>query len=268
MTKTNPIILIKIGGSLITDKNKPFTLKKKALKSIAKEIKKAFKNTNKHLIIGHGAGSFAHFPAKKYNTINGAKTKKDIFGMAKVCNAACQLNRIVVNQLINIGLPAVSISPFSSILSKNYKPQKVFTSPIQNLLKNKALPVVYGDVICDTLKGCTIFSTERVLGILGEKLNKLGFKIEKIIQCGQTNGVYNADGKTIKLINNKNFSIYKKSLGDSGGIDVTGGMLHKVEQSLNLAKAGIPALIIDGVNHGTLSKAVAGKKVIGTKIEW
>jgi len=266
MTKTKPIILIKIGGSLITDKNKPFTLKKKALKTIAKEIKKAFKNTKKHLIIGHGAGSFAHFPAKKYNTINGAKTKKDILGMAKVCNAACQLNRIVVNQLINIGLPAVSVSPFSSILSKNFKPQKVFTSNIQCLLKNKALPIVYGDVICDTQKGCTIFSTERVLGFLGQSLIKQGFQVEKIIQCGQTKGVYNNDGETIVLINNKNFEKYKQSLGDSGGIDVTGGMLHKVEESLKMAEKGIPALIIDGIKHGTLSKAVKGKKVLGTKI--
>ena len=111
-----------------------------------------------------------------------------------------------------------------------------------------------------------IISTERALGYLGIYLLKQGFKVEKIIHCGQTNGVYDEDGKTIKLINSANFEHYKKALGGSGGVDVTGGMIHKVEESLKLAKKGIPGLIIDGVEHGTLSKAVKGEKGYRTPI--
>ncbi len=263
-----PIILIKIGGSLITDKNKPFTLRKKALEIIAKEVKKAFDLTDKLLIIGHGAGSFGHLPAKKYDTINGVRTKKEILGMAEVCEAACHLNRIVISELIKIKLPAVSLSPFSSFLSNNFKLEKIFLAPLKKLLTMGILPVVYGDVIIDTHYGGTIFSTERVLGYIGEKLMKEGFKIEKIIHCGQTNGVYDLDGKTIPLINKDNFKNYQKILHGSAGVDVTGGMMHKVKESLSMAEKGIPALIIDGIEQGTLSDAIVGKKVLGTRIEW
>jgi len=261
-----PIVLIKIGGSLITDKNKPFTVNQKALRLIAQEIKNVVSKTNKQIILGHGAGSFAHLPAKKYNTINGAKNEKEILGMAKVCDAACALNRIVIKELLKVGLPAVSFSPFSIFLSQDFKLKKLCYLPLKKMLVLGVLPVLYGDVIIDTQKGCTIFSTERVLGYLGQQMVKDGYRVERIIHCGQTNGVYDQNGQTISLINSKNFEKYKNGLNGAGGIDVTGGMLHKVEESLKMAKRGIPALIIDGVEKGSLLRAVLGKRVLGTLI--
>ena len=44
-------------------------------------------------------------------------------------------------------------------------------------------------------------------------------------------------------------------------------MLHKVEETLALAKQGISGLIIDGIEYGSLSQAVAGKSVLGTRVE-
>jgi len=261
-----PIVLIKIGGSLITDKNKPFKVNNEALRVIVKEIGNVVQKTEKQLIVGHGAGSFAHVPAKKYNTISGVKTEKELFGMAKVCDAACQLNRIVVKELLKVKLAAVSVSPFGIFLSENFKLKKINSLVLKRLLEMKSLPVVYGDVIIDIKKGCTIFSTERVLGYLGQELIKDGFEVEKIIHCGKTDGVYDENGKTIPLINKKNFEKYKKALTGSGGIDVTGGMIHKVEESLKLAEKGISGLIIDGVEKGSLLNAVLGKDVLGTRI--
>jgi len=262
-----PLILIKIGGSLITDKTKPFTVKEKALKTIAREIKKSFQASDKALIIGHGAGSFAHVPAKKYDTIHGLKTETSKLGMAEVCQVACQLNRIVVNQLLKEKVPAVSVSPFSFMTAKDFVLKDLFIEPVQKILDLKILPVVYGDVIIDQEKGWTIFSTERVLNYLGQGLIKKSFDIEKIIHCGQTNGVYDQRGKTIPLIKQANFNQYRQDLGQSGGIDVTGGMVHKVKESLKMAQKGIPALIIDGIEKGTLSGAIRGEKVKGTRIE-
>ncbi len=262
---TKPIILIKIGGSLITDKNKPFTIKKGALDIIADEVKAASQG-DKALIVGHGAGSFAHVPAKKYQTHKGIINEQSFRGIAEVADVAAQLNRIVIKKLLEKGVNAVSVSPLSSMVSENFELKDIFTKPIEYLLKQELLPVVYGDQILDTEKGCTIFSTERVLGYLGLALKDLGYQVERIIQCGQTNGVYDADGSTISEINPQNYEQFRQSLGESGGVDVTGGMIHKVEQTLELAKKGIPGLIIDGIVHGTLSDAIAGKQVLGTKI--
>ena len=262
-----PVVLIKIGGSLITDKAKPFILRKKALEVIAEEVKKARKETGKLLVLGHGGGSFPHVPAKKYKTHLGVLGKKSYQGIAEVQDAAARLNRIVVAKLLEKDLPAFSINPSSCYLMEDDRLKACFFEVIKKLLAFEMLPVLYGDVLLDTKRGCMIISTERALGYLGEYLLKQGFRVEKVIHCGQTNGVYDEDGKTIELINSANFERYKKALGGSGGVDVTGGMIHKVEESLKLAKKGIPGLIIDGIEHGTLSKAVKGERILGTRVE-
>jgi isopentenyl phosphate kinase len=261
-----PIIFIKIGGSLITDKLKAKTLKKETLKIICQEIKLALE-TDKKLIVGHGAGSFAHFPAKKYQTHKGIINKESYKGIAEVADVAAQLNRMVVRQLIESGVDAVSLSPLSIMTAKNHELNRLCTDSLEEILKLPLLPVLYGDQIIDTEVGCTIFSTEKVLGYLALALKQKGYQIERMIHCGLTNGVYDESGATIDLINSANFARYQQALGGSGGVDVTGGMMHKVEETLALAKQGIPGLIIDGVENGSLSKAVVGEKVIGTYVE-
>lgn len=262
-----PIVFIKIGGSLITDKNKQFTLKRKALEKICEEVKLAQEKTNKLLVIGHGGGSFPHVLAKKYKTHLGIISKKSYRGIAEVQNVAAKLNRVVVENLIETGLDAVSINPLSCYLTESGEPIKIFLEPIKKLLEFEMLPVLYGDVVLDTERGCCILSTERVLGGLALALKKEGFLIEKIIHCGKTNGVLDEEGKTIPLITPENSERYKKMIGSSEGIDVTGGMMHKVHQALKLAEKGIPSLIIDGINQGILSKAVLGERVLGTEIK-
>lgn len=261
-----PLVFIKIGGSLITDKTKPFVLKERALETICEEIAVATR-TGKQLVLGHGAGSFAHVPAKKYKTHLGIINAESYRGIVEVADVAAQLNRIVMKKLLERGINAVTISPLSTIVAQNHQLKSICTDSFEEVLRLGLLPVVYGDQIFDSSVGCTVFSTEKILGYLAIRLKKKGYAIERIIHCGQTNGVYDADGKTIPLINGSNFKKYRKILGDSGGIDVTGGMIHKVEETLALAKQGIPGLIIDGIEQGSLSKAVAGEPVLGTRIE-
>lgn len=262
----NPIVFIKIGGSLITDKNKPFSVKEKALKVISEEVKKA-QAFGKQLIVGHGAGSFAHVPAKKYQTHRGIINQESYRGIAEVADVAAQLNRIVMKSLLEAGVNAVAISPLSTMVAVNHELKSICTESLEEVLKLNLLPVVYGDQIMDTKIGCTIYSTEKVLGYLALHLKNKGYEIERMIHCGQTNGVYDADGNTILELNSSNIEDYREAIGGSRGTDVTGGMEHKVFETLELAKQGIPGLIIDGIDKGSLSEAIEGKEVLGTKIE-
>lgn len=261
-----PIVFIKIGGSLITDKTKPFSLKEKALTIICQEIKKAL-SCGKQIILGHGAGSFAHVPATKYQTHTGIINDESYRGIAEVADVAAQLNRIVIKQLLQAGVNAVTISPLSTIVSSRHMMKSFCTDSVEELLRLGLLPVFYGDQILDTEIGCTIYSTEKILGYLAIILKNKGYIVERMIHCGKTNGVYDSNGKTIPLITTKTIEHYRSALGASGGVDVTGGMIHKVEETLALAQKGIPGLIIDGIEHGSLSKAVSGEDVSGTRIE-
>jgi len=260
------LILIKLGGSVITDKSKPFTAGIDVIKRLVSEIKQAGRVSGGKIIIGHGSGSFGHTVAAKYKTQEGMVNEDSIKGLSLTADAAIKINRIVVGECLNQDLPAVSFSPLSFIYSKNGKPLAVFTFQIEKALEIGLLPVVYGDVIMDEVTGFCIYSGEKTLDLLAIKLSKY-YKIDRIIMVGDTDGVWDKKGKTIVKITPQNFSGIKKFLSGSASADVTGGMLHKVEESLNLAKKEkISTVIINGKKRGNLLKAIAGKSVVSTII--
>ncbi|MCX6704726.1 MAG: isopentenyl phosphate kinase [Candidatus Woesebacteria bacterium] len=259
------LILVKLGGSVITDKKKDFTVREKNILRLAREIKSALKNTNTKIIIGHGAGSFAHVPAAKYRTKEGLINRNSLYGMAVTEDAARKLNSIVIENFLSLGLPAFSFSPASFLISDAKVYSKSYLDPVNCALKIGIIPVVYGDVILDKVRGCTIFSTEKILSILAKELQK-DYKI-KVIYVTDVDGVYDEKGKTIPVITNKNFDQMKSSILGAKRVDVTGGMLHKVEEALVLAKKyKIETIIINGNKKGNLTSALLGEKVLGTKI--
>ena len=260
------LILIKLGGSVITDKTKPFTAKPKIIKRLALEIKGAKKLLpDTDLILGHGSGSFGHTLSSKYQTQLGLINKNSTKGLCQVSNVAVDINRIVLKEFLGVGMNVFSFSPVSFIYSSSDKLEDVFIKPIKRALELNLVPIVYGDVIFDFKKGFTIYSGEKTLDILAKKLSKNYSKV-KVIQCGDTDGVYDERGKTIAEITSKNFPRIKKALGGSKSTDVTGGMAHKVLESLVLAKKDITSIIINGETKNELLNTLLGKKHHGTEV--
>ena len=248
------LILVKLGGSVITDKSKPFTARNDVIKKLAKEIIK-LKNKNTDLIVGHGQGSFAHIPASKYKTQMGIVDNKSIFGFAVVSEMAKRPNTILTQEFLKLKIPVVSFSPMSFIYTKKTKTKKILINHIKKAMDIGLIPVIYGDVILDeTKRGFCIYSGEATLDLLAKKLSKFYKKI-KIIYYTDTNGVYDNNGKTISLITPKNFKSIEKYLTGSSKTDVTGGMIHKVEESLQLVKfLDAEVYIMNGLSRGGMTK--------------
>jgi isopentenyl phosphate kinase len=237
MTK---VILIKLGGSLITDKNKPYTVKAKIIKNLVKQIKFILaKDKNTKLILGNGAGSFGHYSAQKYNIKDGIKRESQKYGFSVVQNDVKRLNQIVVGELLRQKINAVSIHPSSIIVCSNGKPKKVFLDSLLGLIKQDITPVIYGDIVYDAVKGSHIFSTEDLFKILIDKLHNKHIVIEKVIYLTTVDGVLDTNGRVIKNITNKNYRKIKKGLYKPAGFDVTGGMRHKLDEALKLTKRKI-----------------------------
>jgi len=261
------LVLIKLGGSLITDKAKPFTPRLDVIKRLANEVHEA-RETGLKIIIGHGGGSFPHKPAKDYRTNEGIISKDSYKGISLVQDAASRLNRIIVNSLIEAGENAVSVQPSAGLIAENGRIREWYLESIKEMLKHNLLPVPYGDVALDLKKGCCIISTEEILNYLAKHLGS-----KRIVLAGIVEGVFtsdpqkNPDAKLIREINSKNYELIKKYLGGSAGIDVTGGMLHKVEEMLELAKAGIESELISGEKENILLRSLLGEKGLGTIIK-
>lgn len=259
------LILIKLGGSVITDKKRPRVAKEEVIRRLGREILRTQPKYKRKIVIGHGSGSFGHTYAAKYKTQEGIIDKDSLEGLVKTADVASQINRIVIKNLLKGGLKVVSFAPASFILAKDKKLNKSFVTPIITCLDIGVIPVVYGDVVMDEKRGFCIFSGEVVLNTIIKGLGN-AYKDIKIVHCVSTNGVYDANGKTIKRITPANFRKYKRQISGSKATDVTGGMMHKVEESLKVARDGITTIIINANLQGQLSNALLGKSHRGTEI--
>jgi isopentenyl phosphate kinase len=251
MKKTD-IAIIKLGGSIITDKTKPYTPNLPVIKRLAREIKKA----DVSVVLIHGQGSFAHTSAKKYGGIKGYKSR---WGIAKVARDAMEINRIVMDVFIETKLPAISFRPNSLFLAKSGKLINQNLEPVFQALEQGLMPVLYGDVIMDTSFKTTIFSGEKITRFLINFLSNK-YNVKYIVQVGVTDGVLDENGKTIPKLNSKTFENIKKDIYSSKSNDVTGGMMHKVKESLEIAKQKISTYIINGTRSNELLNLLKNKK--------
>lgn len=257
---SNNLIFLKLGGALIT-KPKPYTPHLVKIKELAREIYQLRKEMNFQLLLGNGGGSFPHISAKKYRTKQGIVNTKSIRGISIVENDAAKLNRFLVEELIKVGENAISVQPSSIFLAEDDIIKHYYLEPLKYYLKYDMVPVVYGDVLIDIKKGCTILSTEAIFNFLAKKL-----KPKKVIMMSKVDAVYDNQKRIVSEINKKNFSEIKKFLKGANKTDVTGGMLHKVEESMKIAKNGVDVYIIGG-KKGNLRKCLKGNPV-GTLIRY
>lgn len=250
MTKNT--LFLKLGGSLITDKKGVEAVRRDVLKRLVREIQQAREhNPDLLLLLGHGSGSFGHVAGAKYGTRQGVHSPEQWLGFAEVGAAASRLNRIVVETLLAAGVAAMSFPPSALVQCGNGRITQITVEPLQAALAAGLLPVIYGDVAFDSVKGGTIVSTEEVMMALAP-----AFRPSWLLLAGETDGVYDETGKVIASITRQTYPQIESALGGSGGTDVTGGMASKVRSMLDLAAAqpGLSIRIFSGLEPGTVQQ--------------
>jgi isopentenyl phosphate kinase len=258
------LTLVKLGGSLITDKRVEKSFRRDVVMRLADEIAAArAEDPQMKLIIGHGSGSFGHFAAKRANTIAGVHSSAEWQAFAYVSNVAAELNYLVCDCLQNAGLPVWRIQPSASLLSHNGEVSSLSMRSIEAALSNSLMPVVYGDVSLDSVLGGTIISTEKIFFYLSTML-----PVDRVLLLGEVSGVHDSSGEVISSITNLNFSSLFSVLGGSAGTDVTGGMETKVEDMLVMVNR-FPEMtirIFSGLTENLLHDTLLEKSYPGTLI--
>jgi len=260
------VIFIKLGGSLITDKTRPYTPRPEKLDLLAAEIASALRdNKDLHLVLGHGSGSFGHAAASHYNTRLGVSGLAAWRGFAEVWYQASALNRLVLEALNRAGLPIITLSPVASITARDGMISNWNLLPIQAALSNGLLPVIHGDVAFDKTQGGTILSTEDLFAYLAHQLHP-----QRILLAGLEAGVwadFPAHKQLLVEMTPGSFAQHASGLGAASGTDVTGGMLSKVTGMLSLVEQipDLEVLIFSGEQSGNLIRALRGENP-GTRL--
>ncbi len=259
------LLLVKLGGSVITDKAKPFTARLDVIERLTREIHSARHRSGLRLILGHGGGSYPHTPAEEFQVHRGLAGGGGLHGAALVQDAAARLNRVVLKALLDAGEDAVSIQPSACVLTGSSKIIRWDTRVVEEMLEIGLLPVVYGDVVMDVKQGFSIASTEDLFFYLASRL-----PVSRIIVGSNVDGVLNYASKKREkfgVITPSDRPRLTSSLRGAETVDVTGGMKSKVEILLRLAEErGVESEIINALTPGLLESALNGETGLGTVI--
>jgi len=249
-----PPHFVKLGGSLITDKNRPLAPRPLTMQRLAVEIAAArAARPGWLLLLSHGSGSYGHVVGQAYRTRDGvgasvAADPRGWRGFAETGHIAAQLNRLVMAALLRAGLPAVSFPPSALVRCRSGEIVAIHVAPVAQALEVGLVPVVFGDVAFDEVKGATIVSTEQVLAALTPSLRPVHLSL-----VGIADGVFESDpfrhpdARPLPHLRANQVQVrgtaWATALGGSHGIDVTGGMASKIQTMAALVQA-YPALSV------------------------
>lgn len=255
-------LIVKLGGSVITDKRRQFSINRTVLKRLAHELAAA----KGPLLVVHGGGSFGHPLAAKYRIAEGYKDRKQLIGLSLTHRAMECLNAEVVEALNGAGLPAIAVQPSACTVVDEGRIRSMELTPVRKMLELGLIPVLYGDAVPDASRGMSILSGDQIVSYLARELCA-----SRVILGSDVDGVYTANPKKdkrarlVRRITPADKDIVA-SLGAAEGEDVTGGMENKVRELLTLSEHGVEAEIVNATKPGVLKRAVKGERGLGTVI--
>lgn len=256
---------VKLGGSLITDKGRAYTVRHQVIARLAEEVRRSLDlDPTLSLLMGHGSGSFGHWAAEPYGTHKGVSTPAEWTGYAEVAAAAARLNRAVTDAFLEAGVPVLSVQPSASARCRDGELVYLETGPIREALTHGLVPLVYGDVALDDVRGGTIVSTEDLFVYLVDELEP-----DRILLLGQVAGVLEPDGDLIPQITPASVPELGHVLSGAEGVDVTGGMADKVRRMVDLVRRHpqTTVRVLTGVREGLLTHCLLGDELeVGTLI--
>ena len=254
------MMIVKLGGSVITRKDRYRSFRREVTRRLAGEIA----DSGERVIIVHGAGSFGHLLAWKHALHEGRKNEKQIPALARVMQDVRDLDQKVLAELHDALLPAVSIPPAACARMRNGVLVSLDTELFSDYIELGAIPVSFGDVVLDEVKGFGICSGDQIIRVLAKE-----FSPERVIFCADVDGVCTADpnsNKDAKLLRTVDSSCLDSVNRKTCYVDVTGGMHGKLSNMIEIARGGADVMVINGLEKGRLKAALQGKEPVGTRV--
>jgi isopentenyl phosphate kinase len=242
------MILIKLGGSIITNKEKPLTPRIAAINKIARQLRKI----NEPLVIVHGGGSFGHYWSVRFD-MHTKPSRYNLRGVSIIKNSMVHLDKIILDCLSKNRLEPYCLPPSNFMRGERPIPSKI--AEIEKIAQSHLVPVTYGDALWYGNKKTYILSGDRIMSILAKSLRpRLSIFVLNV------DGLF-SDLKTKKLI--RHMKRDRISIEEIP-MDVTGGMRRKVQEATKISRMGLRVFFVNGNKPQRIVDAVQKAKFDGT----
>jgi isopentenyl phosphate kinase len=242
------MILIKLGGSIITNKKKPLSARRKIIDNTLKQIRKI----KEPIIIVHGGGSYGHYWSIRYN-MHTKPARYDLKGVSVVKNSMVELNKIILDAAVKNRLNPYCLPPTDFMKGNSSIKSKILA--INDIAKSGLMPITYGDALWYGQKKSYILSGDVIMTTLARIL-----KPRLCIFVLNVDGVY-SNMKSKKLI--YDFKKEKPAI-TTNKMDVTGGITRKITEASKISRSGLKVFFVNGNKPQRITDAVYGKKFEGT----
>ena len=261
------LVIVKLGGSALTDKNKIYTARKPAIHHAASQIARIA--DKRQVVLVHGAGSFGHIPVKKFGLSEGFKSTKQLRGLAHTKHKLLEWETLIDEISLRHKVPLIPFLTSDLIVARRGRIVSSTLKPLRESLRLGCVPTLGGDIVMDTVNGFSVVSGDQLAAFLAIQLgaSRLVFGVD-------VEGIFDSNPK----LNDKARLLTKLSTNEALGfatnpkttahttIDVTGGMAGKIKEAIIAARNGIPVQFVSLTKNSRLVKAALGLPVPGSTI--
>ncbi len=263
----NPNIkILKVGGSVVTYKDKNSSLNLRVVENIARDIARWLKeNKTKRLIFTSGAGSFGHPLAHKYQ-LNAETARKDALGFVLTTTNMLRMANRIARVLHDYNIPLFPIMSSSIFETDKGRITHSELDVLEKALDRGLVPFLWGDTVIDKSHTFRILSGDQINPYLVERLG-----VKRLYFGTNVDGVYDSDPARnpnavhIDKINNRNYMSVLNSITESGTVDVTKGMRGKIEEIYQIKIRPLKCVIFNALLKESVYKALSDQE-IGTQI--
>lgn len=255
------MLLVKLGGSVLTEKRRLRTPRPAAVRRLATELA----SVREPLVVVHGAGSYGHILASRHRLNEGGSTAAKRSAAARVQADVRELDRLVVEALNRAGLAAVPIPPSAILTLDDGRLSTMDLTPFLEFSSMGFTPVTFGDVVRDLKRGFSICSGDLLMLELAR-----AFRPDRAIFAADVDGLFTADPKRtrsarlLETVGPSELSAIEFS--SASRTDVTGSIEGKVRRMFEIADHAGECMIVNGNVKNRVRDALRGRRVVGTRI--
>lgn len=246
------ITVIKLGGSIITDKSVPFKILYDNITDIAEQIAKYGK---RNLLLVHGGGSIGHYLVEKLRF--NEKETQDPKAISTIIYEMDNLTQTISKVFLEFNVPVIALQTHSLVFFGE-KGVMMDSRFILNWLRKGLIPILKGDVILGYDNLARVVSGD----VIVSELAKLD-EVKKVIMCFDQDGIIGKDGNVIKQLSLK--SNFEELIWSTDKYDVTGGLKAKLNAMAPIVSMKKEVYFMNPKRNRLLN-ALIEKEFKGTKL--
>lgn len=265
------ITIIKLGGSLLTEKSTPYKVREGILDTVAQELKECIDlGLIERLVLIHGVGSFGHPPVIEYKLYSGFTNESQLINLSKTQFIVSKFRLMIVDRFIEAGIPVDLMYPSSMVIGNKKEISYYMFKALEGFLSLGMVPLLGGDMVYDEVMGFSVCSGDPLAVVIAHELGA-----KQLIYATDVAGVYEKDPKIdskaslIKEIDVNEIEQVIQKMEESNKKDVSGkmkGKLASIIPAKDLIEKGLEVSILSMMEPNRLKNFLEGKDVPVTRV--